>query len=102
MRTPLLTYKGAWAMGASLDDITRWLKIGKEAGASHTIVVCDTFDYGDYPVHVPYSEDIKDAVRKYDGVNMQKIMEVYSHELPYEEQLKSRRAMNTGYYNKKR
>lgn len=33
-------------------DIRRWLEDAREEGATHVIVVRDTFDYGDYPVSV--------------------------------------------------
>ena len=39
-------------MAASRGDLKRWFEEGVEEGASHMIVVCDTFDYEDYPVFV--------------------------------------------------
>ena len=65
-------------MGTSKEDIKQWLEEAKASGSTHMIVVCDTFDWEDYPVHVSKAEDVKEIVKKYDGVNMQKVMEVYS------------------------
>lgn len=77
------------------EDIKRWLfhpgykemsmeEIKKKY--SHMIVVCDTFDYEDYPVHVERTENIHDKIREY-SENMQKIMEVYNYDLDLDEQL---------------
>jgi hypothetical protein len=53
-----------------------WVTQGNQEGASHLIVVCDTFSYEDYPVFVKPEEDLEEKKKKYNGVNMQKIMEV--------------------------
>jgi len=60
------------------EDLADWIDRGIEQGATHMIVVCDTFDYSDYPVYVKPSEDVRTVVKKYNGVNMQSIMEVYN------------------------
>lgn len=75
------------------NDIRLWLS---EADKSHThmIVVCDTFDHEDYPVYINGTEDAKEAVNKYNGMSMQRVMEVYNLYMPIEEQLKERRAFN--------
>jgi hypothetical protein len=39
-------------MSTTKTDIAVWLKEGKQRGATHTMIVCDTFSYEDYPVHV--------------------------------------------------
>jgi hypothetical protein len=54
----------------------RWLRTAKEQGATHIIVVCDTFDYEDYPVYVLPHQSLEDRKVAFDGCNMQKIMEV--------------------------
>jgi len=41
------------------------------------IVVCDQFDWEDYPVYVTATEDVNEKRKLYNGANMQKIMEVY-------------------------
>jgi hypothetical protein len=81
-------------MAADLRDIEWWIEQGKTKGATHTIIVCDTFDYTDYPVHVMPNEDINEVKQKYDGRNMQRVMEVYKHSISHEEQLNTYRAYN--------
>lgn len=59
-------------------DILRdWLTDVPE-GTTHVIIVCDTFDNDDYPVYVKKNQDAREVAKKYNGVNMQKVMEVYS------------------------
>lgn len=81
-------------MAATKQDIRSWLDRGKKEGASHLIVVCDTFDYDDYPVYVMPGDDAHEAFTKYNGVNMQKVMEVYSFSLDLEAQLNEHRAFH--------
>jgi len=57
------------------DDIKRWVDLGKKQGATHLIVVCDTWDYRDYPVYVSKEQSLSEVKAKY-RKNMQKIMEV--------------------------
>jgi hypothetical protein len=64
-------------MSTTKSDIREWLEEAKE-DTSHMIVVCDTYDYDDYPVYVSKSENLKDKIASYNFSNMQKIMEVYS------------------------
>jgi hypothetical protein len=73
------------------DTIRTWLHDGRGRGATHVIVGCETFDWTDYPVYVLSDMDIHEAVAKYNGVNMQKIMEVYKLSDDLEEQLTERR-----------
>ena len=81
-------------MVATKEDIRYWFLDGVCRKATHMIVVCDTYDYSDYPVYVLRSENIKDEIRKRDGVNMQKIMEVYNLSMDMENQLSEFRAKN--------
>jgi hypothetical protein len=37
-------------MAATKDDLSNWFDDGVSAKATHMIVVCDTFNYDDYPV----------------------------------------------------
>lgn len=86
-----------------------WLAQGKRLKATHLIVVCDTYDYEDYPVFVRKVEfeeeptpwalwdqghpirkthNVKHVVeRLYSGQNMQKAMEVYRIADDWDEQL---------------
>lgn len=76
------------------EDIRGWLEEGQEKGSTHVIVVVDTFDWGDYPVHVSPNEKVREVAAKYDGANMQKIVEVYDLSMDLEEQLDEFRARN--------
>lgn len=39
-------------MATTQDIIRDWLMRGKRNGATHVIIVCDTFEYSYYPVYV--------------------------------------------------
>lgn len=65
-------------MPATQDDIFGWLAEGKFQGATHVIVVCDSFDYDDYPVYVMPGEDPMKVATAYGQKPMQRVMEVYS------------------------
>jgi len=59
------------------------------------IVVCDTFDYDDYPVYVAPGEDAREIVdKKYRGQNMQSMMEVYDLRKDRETQIDQDRVYN--------
>lgn len=63
-------------------EIRVWFKKGVEQGATHMIVVCDTYDHEDYPVYVA-EEAFYEVYDQYNGVNMQRIMEVYDLSKPW-------------------
>lgn len=79
-------------MGTSKEDIRNWIKYGQEQGATHLIVVCDTYDWDDYPVYVMATEDVRKKYADYNGPNMQKVMEVYNLTKDIEKQLSQYRA----------
>jgi len=82
-------------MAATYDDIKSWLKKGREGkDITHMVVVCDTFDWEDYPVYVRKSENVRDIYCRHDGPNMQKVMEVYSYQLSLENQLCEQKAFH--------
>jgi len=58
------------------NEVNQWVERGRKNGATHLIVVCDTFDYEDYPVFVMPGDNLKIVIKKYSGKNMQKIMEI--------------------------
>jgi hypothetical protein len=61
----------------TLNQIQQWIDIGKAKFATHMIVVCDTFDYTDYPVYVMDNEDVNEKRNSYhDADCMSKVMEV--------------------------
>jgi len=56
------------------------------------IVVCDSFDYTDYPVYCDDKEEYFAQYKQHDGKNMQRIMETYDLEMSFEDQLNEHRA----------
>ena len=78
-------------MAASRQDISAWFDRGVSERASHMVVVCDTFDWEDYPVFVKSAEEAK--ARYEDRTNMQKGMEVYKLSDPKDEQMNLRRCV---------
>ncbi len=77
-------------------DIKQWLKRGlkQDEKTTHLIVVYDSFDHEDYPVWVTEDQDVNTIYNKYNGKNMQRVMEVYDYSKPWVDQLNERRAMN--------
>ena len=79
-------------MSTSKDDIRRWLKEAKQRGATHMLVVVDTFDHEDYPVDVLPSQDPETVYKSYNGKEMQRVMEAYNLSLDLESQLNEHRS----------
>lgn len=73
-------------MGTTVADLRRWFNEGKAKKATHMIVVCDTFDYEDYPTYVKEGENVLEKVAFYRKQEMSKVMEVYSYKKTWEEQ----------------
>lgn len=82
-------------MAASKEDIVGWFKSGKEQGYTHMIVVCDTYDWDDYPVYVSADENARDKYAEYTSGkhSMQKVMEVYNLSQNMDKQMSQRRAL---------
>ena len=75
------------------EEIRKIVLSGNTGEYSHVMIVCDTFDYQDYPVYVKYGEDIKIIVAKYNAYNnTNRIMEIYNYNLDLENQLNETRA----------
>jgi hypothetical protein len=83
-------------MAASRAQTDQWFNQAVRNGATHMLVVVDGFDYEDYPVPVLYGEDVQEKIDKYDGKEMQRVMEVYDLSISKEVQLEMTRAWNTG------
>ncbi len=82
-------------MPTTKEDIREWLQRGKELGATHMIVVCDTFDHEDFPVYVLLGEDARKIHDQYnDAGQMSRVMEVYSYARNLDEQLAGGRVYN--------
>lgn len=81
-------------MSTTREEIRQWFLEGQRSGKTHMVVVCDTFDYEDYPVYVYPNGDVHKVVEAYDGKNMQRVMEVYALFLDMESQLAEHRAFH--------
>ena len=79
-------------MATTQEDIRGWLNTAKRAGERWVIIVCDSYDHTDYPVGIEASADFWERYAKYDGCNMQRIMEVYDLNMDIDSQLKEHRA----------
>lgn len=79
-------------MGTTREEISTWFDAGVEEGATHMIVVCDTFDFEDYPVYVTAEQNVQEMIEK--RGEMQSIMEVYNLKMDKEKQLAEHRAFN--------
>jgi hypothetical protein len=82
-------------MAANRMDIERWLKkLYEDDSLTHMIVVCDDFDWEDYPVYVSKHEDVRKKKAEFAEKSMQRVMEVYSRNHTLEEQMAERRAFH--------
>jgi len=81
-------------MGTSRNEIREWFERGVSNGATHMIIVCDSFSYEDYPVYVKPGEDVHTKSSEYSGKNMQRVMEVYALHLDMEGQLAEHRSFH--------
>jgi len=75
-------------MSTSVADLRGWFNQGLQQNATHMIIMCDTFDYEDYPVYVSRGENPRDVQTP----SMGRIMECYSMALPFEQQAAEYRA----------
>lgn len=81
-------------MATTQEEIKEWLEEAKRNGSTHMLVVCDTYDYEDYPVYVKKGQNCQDVVSAYHGKDMQRVMEVYSMSKDLKEQLNVHRSWN--------
>ena len=78
-------------MAATRQDIEGWFDRGVAQKARHMIVVCDSFDYDDYPVFTTTDDE---CLQRYKNPGeMQRVMEVYDLRADKAEQMNERRAM---------
>lgn len=58
-------------------DVNVWMDRGRSIGATHLVIVCDTFSYDDYPVFVMPNQHVDTVVANH-GKGMQRVHDVYS------------------------
>ncbi len=78
----------------SKDTLSSWFDRGVAQNATHMIVVCDTFDYDDYPVYVTSDQDVRVEEAYYKKASMQRVMEVYNLKMDKQVQMSAHRAFN--------
>ena len=71
--------------------LDEWFERGLKQGAKYMLVICDTFDYEDYP---SYADTAKECMAKYrEPGEMQKVMEVYDLRDDKQEQMNESRVL---------
>lgn len=81
-------------MPASKSDIADWFRTGQEQGASHMLIVVDTFDFDDYPVYVAPGVDPAEVCDIYNAKEMRRVLEVYDLGMDMHVQLGQSRCYN--------
>jgi len=85
-------------MTATRSDIEGWLKQGEKLGATHVVIVHDTFDHDNFPMYImPGQEARQEFFEKYQkgrkpGEAAYAADECYDLSLNIEDQLNERRA----------
>jgi len=79
----------------SIQEISKWFDSGVKDGYTHMVIMCDTFDWEDYPQYFTFSEnvDIHKKIKKLNQ-NMQTVMEVYKLSEDKRKQLKEKISLN--------
>lgn len=84
-------------------DISRWFDEAATRNAeavkgrdsyTHMIVVCDEFDWSDFPVFVGVSENVRDVEKSWNDKDLSHVMEIYDLSLDKETQLNEHRTFN--------
>lgn len=79
-------------MAATKDEIRKWVERGVERGATHVIILCDTWDWEDFPSYVEKDESVYEEVSKCQTADDLRVMEVYNLSMDIETQLNEYRA----------
>lgn len=81
-------------MPTTQNDIREWLDRA-EPNHTHMMVVCDQFDYEDFPVFITATEtEARRRVSEYNGRDMTRVMEIYDLKSDLEDQLSGGIAFN--------
>lgn len=57
-------------------EVNSWIEEGKSLNMKYIVVVCDCFDYSDFPIYCK-NADRKDAVvKEYNNLDLHRVMEV--------------------------
>jgi hypothetical protein len=77
-------------MAVKRERIEEWFDKGIADGRKYMIVLCDTFDWEDYPEYFDTQEAVREKTQS--PGNMQKVMEVYDLTAQRDTQLLANRA----------
>lgn len=82
-------------MTANYHEISGWFDQGIKQGATHMLIVCDTFDYDDYPIYIMPGEDAREKASSIISQHdMQDLMEVYNLSQDKQTQMDEHRVFN--------
>lgn len=81
-------------MAATKNCIENWFDRGIKSKDKYLIVVCDTFEYEDYPVYAFDEDSCREKIEYFKNADMSKVMEVYDLSKDKEWQLNQPRAWN--------
>lgn len=79
---------------ATRSEVEEWVQEAQRRGATHLIVMVDTFDWEDYPVYIMGDQNINEELSKRSGKNMQRVVEVYNMQMNIKKQLAESRSYN--------
>lgn len=79
---------------ATREQIMEWFTAGMQQGYEFMLVVCDEFDWSDYPVYCNSPEFPKKYVEHHNRDTMSKVMESYDLKASMRPQLAVHRAAN--------
>lgn len=74
-------------------DIARWYEAAPK-GTAFMLVICDTFDYDDFPVYCASAAECADKLKHYRSEGMFRVMECYDFAMDKTQQLAAHRAYN--------
>jgi hypothetical protein len=77
-------------MAATARQIKDWFDAAARLEVPFMLVVCDLFNYEDYPVYIDEEKNPREVSAHYDRMDMQKVMECYDISLGWEAQSEGR------------
>lgn len=81
-------------MATTINELKDWFVEGKNKGATHMIVACDTWDWIDFPIYVMPEQDVKNLYQTQVKRSDMKVMEVYNLNKDIDIQLSQHRVMD--------
>lgn len=81
-------------MGTSKNDIRRWFQKGIENNQDSMMVVCDTYDWSDFPVYTKGLEEFTKRYLEIVSKCMNELMEVYDLKISLDFQMSEHRAFH--------